>query len=249
MSIQRRATSLLFYLIAASYPALAIQVTVPMHDTPPIIDGKISPEERKAAAAMDMTKIGALEKPRYPTQVYTMATVDGIYFAFDVTEPDMDTLVTSTTQNNGAVFQDDSVQVLLTPTLDTSPDNYFHFAVNPEGIYYSNDLSTGEFVTDWKTAVTKTGVGWQAEFFIPLTAIRAPYELPHWRANFARVRPARAGQPEEISAWVNSGISLHNYKRFGYLTTPRFVGPAPESNKEFTTAPVEIISTTPRTLN
>ncbi len=223
--------------------AWSIQLNVPLVEKKPTIDGNVTAAEQQAAASLDMTRIGGLDRPRFDTKVYVAATLEGLYVGFVANEPVMDSLVTSTTQANGAVFNDDSVQVLLSPSLDTAADAYYHFAINPEGIRYSNHLITGEVVGTWEAEVKKGANSWQAEFFIPLTSIEAPYELPYWRANFARVRPARPNAAEETSAWVNPGISLHNYKRFGYLTMPRFVPPAPTDNARFTTSPVEVITT------
>lgn len=232
-------------LIVAMLPAASsgIQLTVPLVNQAPSIDGTVSAAEQSVSEELQLTRIGGLERPRFATRVFVSATLEGIYVGFIADEPSLDTLNISTTEENGAVFDDDSVQVFITPTLDTAADSYYHFAVNPDGTRYSNHLLSGDHVSNWKSAVSKSGNAWQAEFFIPLEAINAPWELPHWRANFARNRTARNDQESEISAWVNPGISLHNYKKFGYLTMPRFVGPAPTAGSEYTTTPVEIVTT------
>lgn len=234
--------TILFLIVAALVPATAwcVQVNIPLIEQKPTVDGRVSASEQAAAEPIQLTKIGGLDRPRFQTQVFVSATLDGIYVGFIAEDPRPDAAVTSTTEENGAVFDDDSVQVLLTPTLETSADSYYHFAVNPDGTRYSNHLITGETVENWESAVSKSANSWQAEFFIPLNSIDAPAELPHWRGNFARNRPARTNEDAETSVWVNPGISLHNYKRFGYLTMPRFVGPAPEGNDEFTTDPVAV---------
>jgi len=217
------------------------QLTVPLLKQEPVIDGKVSAEEQGTAASSPLIKIGGLDRPKHPTTVYVSATLKGIYVGFIAEESELDSLVTSTTKDNGAVFNDDSLQVFLTPSLDTAADAYYHFAINPSGTRYSNHLITGEVVNDWKSAVSKSGNHWEAEFFIPLTAIDAPDELPIWRANFARMRPARRNEMEEMSAWINPGISFHNYKKFGYLTMPRFVPPSPDA-APYTTETVEVIT-------
>ena len=38
-----------------------------------------------------------------------------------------------------------------------------------------------------------------------------------WRANVARVRSPREGGRPERTAWVDPGVSLHNYRRFGFI--------------------------------
>ena len=207
----------------------SIQVTVPLTNTKPDIDGSVSAIEKQNATAVDLIKVGGLDKPRFATKVYTAATYDGLYVGFVTDDPHPDNLVTSTTEENGAVFNDDSVQILISPTLETAADSYYHFAVNANGVRYSNYLLTGDTLNDWQTSVTRGKTQWEAELFIPLNTIKAPAELPYWRANFARQKPANGDTPAETTAWVNPGISLHNYKKFGYLTMPRFVPPAPGS--------------------
>lgn len=230
--------------LSAQETAPSVQMTVPLAPQSPVIDGKVTAAEQAGAVSAPMVPVGGLNAQlKYPTQVYVSATISGLYVGFIVEEPIMDALVTNAARDNEAVFNDDSVQVLITPTLDTAADAYYNFAINPRGIKYSNHLITGDVPAGWQAAASKADAGWQAEFFLPLASINAPAELPMWRANFARVRPARADQPEEISAWVNPGISLHNYKRFGYLTVPRFVPPAPTGSTR-NTGPLDLVTTT-----
>ncbi len=222
----------------------SVQLTVPMAE-PPVIDGNVTAEEKGRSVSASLAQVGGLDKQvLYPTEMFVSVTVSGLYVGFISEEPTLDSIITNATRENGAVFNDDSVQVFLTPTMDTAADAYYHFAINPAGIRYSNHLITRETVSGWQSAVTKGEKKWQAEFFIPLASINAASELPMWRANFARVRPSRGNQPEEISAWVNPGVSLHNYKKFGYLTVPRFIPPAPAALSTQTATPVAIVTTT-----
>jgi len=224
--------------------AWSVQLSVKLADEAPVIDGTVSPSEQNQADAVELTRIGGLDRPKFATKVYVSATLKGLYVGFIATEPSMESVITSTTEENGAVFDDDSLQVLITPTLDTAADSYYHFAVNTDGVRYSNHLISGEVVQNWSSAVSKVPQGWQAEFFIPLESISAPDELPYWRGNFARVRPARGNEPAETSAWINPGISLHNYKKFGYITMPRFVPAAPGATPPpYTTSTVEVFTT------
>lgn len=220
---------ILLILCCPAARAWAVQLTVPLSDKKPTVDGTISAEERQGAASLDLIKVGSLDKPKCNTKVYLKATLEGLYVAFDADEPRLNDLVTSITAENGAVFNDDSVQVLISPTMDTAADSYYHFVVNAKGIRYSNYLVNGETVQNWQSAVSQADGSWQGEFFIPLSTIKASDELPYWRANFARFKPAVGDHQAETTAWINPGISLHNYKKFGYLTMPRFV-PAPPAS-------------------
>lgn len=230
-------------LASAQLTANSVQMTVPLLAQAPTIDGKVSAAEQASAATAPLSQVGRLETElRFPTKVFVSATIAGLYVGFIADEPAMDSLVTNAARDNGAVFNDDSVQVFISPTLETAADAYYNFAINPNGVKYSNHLLTGEVVTGWQAAVSKGETSWQAEFFIPLGSIKAPAELPMWRANFARVHPARDNQPEETSAWVDPGMTLHNYKKFGYLTVPRFVPPAPTASTRLT-GPLDQVTT------
>jgi hypothetical protein len=220
--------------------AAAVQVTVPLLSKAPVIDGTITAAEQKSAAKVTLGLAGDFGKPHYQTNAWIAATLDGIYVGFVANEPDLAHMVTSTTQVNGPVFQDDSVQIFLAPARDTASDNYYQFAVNSAGVRFSDFAGSNASVKTWKSAVAKGTGEWSAEFFIPLESIDAPQDLPFWRANLARVRPARGSEKTETSAWVYTGSSLYNYTRFGFLTMPSFVPKAP-------TGTVASIST--RTLN
>lgn len=233
-------------LLGCTVSGFAVQLKVPLNADAPKIDGVVSAEEQSHAASVDLGPAGTLQKPRHNTKVYVSGTLDGLYVGFIADDPNPSADITSATEENGAVFNDDSVQILITPTLDTSADAYYHFAVNPSGVRYSTYLLTGDSVSNWKSATSKTATNWQAEFFIPLDSIKAPQELPYWRVNFARYYPARGSETEETSAWVNPGAVLHNYKRFGYMTMPRFVPAAPTGNTPYTTSTVEVFTTASR---
>lgn len=224
-------------------------ITVPLKSDEPNIDGKVSAEEQTGAESFSLVKLAALDAPKHGTKVYVFATLKGLYVGFVAEEPKLDTLVSSVTKENGAVFNDDSVQILITPTFETAADSYYNFAVNSNGIRYSDHLIERQPVQGWTSAVSKGDGRWEAEFFIPLGAIGASQELPMWRANFARVRPERNGEPAETTAWINPGVSLHNYKKFGYMTMPRFVpgatSPAKAVRRSTQTSDTELSSVPP----
>lgn len=227
------------------------QVEVPLLNEEPVIDGKLTPAEKAACAAISLQRTASLEPATYKTTVYVGVTMKGLYVGFVAEDTDLSLLTGAETPKNGAVFQDDSVQVFVSPTLDVMADAYYHFAVNAYGVSYSSNLMERAPVANWQVATSKgeattgsqTGSGaWEAEFFIPLRAINAPDELPGWRANFARYRPARGSQVAETSAWMDTGVSLFNYRKFGYLKMPRLV-PAPAQSVTPDSAPAQTTTT------
>jgi hypothetical protein len=199
-------------------PAAALNIlTLPVFERSATIDGKISPEEIANIAGTTMTLQGSLDKPKLSTTFYTYATPKYIYAAFDCQEPQPDKLVTNARRENGAVFMDDSVQFFICPSQEANRTNYYHFSVNAAGQRYSLNMANDQPVNGWQSAVQRTAKGWSAEITIPLTMIKASADSQFWRANAARFRPAKGSEAEETSVWVDTGTTLHNFRRFGYL--------------------------------
>ncbi len=198
---------------------------IPKIDFSPRIDGLVTPRERSGCQVTTLTLMGAFQRPKHETFVYTCATRDALYVGFVCADPEPKALVTSVTAENGPVMKDDSVEMVLCPALYGERNNYFHFAMNAAGVKYSWDSEFDRPVTGWTGKASVTPGGWEAEFLIPYTSIRGRTDISHWRGNFVRTRPARSGQPEEVSVWNDPGMTIHNYRKFGFL---RFVKPKEE---------------------
>lgn len=209
------AVSVLFF--AGFACAQTMQVTVPHFSKNPTIDGHVSSDEQSGAAKLSMTLVGGLEKPKYATTVYLFTNEGGLYLGFVCDEPAMNTIVHKAGKDNGPVFDDDSVQLFLSPNREATKTNYFHFAVNTDGNKYSNSMQDDRPVEAWQAGASKGDKAWQAEIFVPFSVLGGETESPYWRMNVARERPERSGEKEETTAWINPGASLHNYKRFGFV--------------------------------
>lgn len=220
-----------------------VQATIPKTNVVEV-DGKITPAEKSASKLISLSKIGTREVPSNKTDVHVAATDKGLYFGFVCSSPSENYRIKSAKAND-AVFEDESVQIFITPNQDATTDNYFHFAVNPRGHVYSNRAANNKPLANWDAKVTSDTKSWIAEIFIPLSAIDAPLNQPYWRANVARNAHCE-GEEAEVSAWVNPAIlfgsdqttstasaelSLHNYKRFGFFTVPSFIPPPPGDNQ------------------
>lgn len=229
-------------LAATAAPAAGSLAEIPVFaNAQPEVNGTITDAEKSGAAALKMTTLGSLDKPKHDTTVYVGMTTSALYVGFDCPDPAPDKLVTNITERNGAVFTDDSVQVLVAPENEATSQNYYHFAVNAAGVPYSINMAFEEEVHDWTSAVAKTPTGWQAEFLIPFRSIRGKTTMAFWRANFARVRAAREGEPEDTTVWSDPATTIHNFKRFGFLrlTTP--------DARQIATTPTATAITPPRT--
>lgn len=200
------------------------RLEVPQMERVPEIDGILSQAELDQTVSAPLQKIVSRENPSHATTVYVGATKQGLYVAFRAEDTSMESLTGADTDPTGAVPQDDSVQILITPTPEVTVDQYYHFAINPYGVTYARYIQGAGMVDGWEAKSRRlqdNGAGsWEAEFYIPFKTLRAREGRPTWRANFARFRPGRDNEPEETSAWFNPGISLFNYNRFGFLAMP-----------------------------
>ncbi|GIX44293.1 MAG: hypothetical protein KatS3mg130_0701 [Candidatus Sumerlaea sp.] len=223
-----RALTIVLMLVfaAVSYGGGLIQI--PRGDFLVRINGEISPTEIEAASSATLAKLGSLEQPRYPTIVYFRATETALYLGFDCRDTTATPAVVSVRDNNGPVTRDDSVELVIAPTLQAEKNNYFHFAVNAAGVRYSRDMEFDRPVEDWSAAAKPSPTGWQAEMLIPFTSVRGRFEVPYWRGNVGRNRVARPNEPQEVSIWNQCGVTIHNYKKFGFFKFVR----APEPEQE-----------------
>lgn len=223
-SVRIACLCVLYGTIAATLHATGY-LGIPLTDREPRIDGLVTPRERAVCSVTTFTALGKLSLPKHQTTLYSCATRKGLYLGFVCEDPDPSALVTSVTTENGPVMKDDSVEIVLAPALVAERDNYFHFAVNAIGVKYSWDAQLDRPVSGWLAKAGPTPAGWEAEFFIPFAAVRGRHTLSHWRGNFQRNRPARRGEKPETSVWFDPGLTIHNYKKFGFL---RFEQPKEE---------------------
>lgn len=203
-------------LLTGASAGSALITELPAARTAPTLDGRVRPEEIGGAAQVKLSVLGGVDRPKHPTTAYLALTTSALYIGFICEDGDPAGLVCRAA-DDGPVFLDDSVQLFISPDAEPSRTNYFHFAVNPSGARYSCRLSDDQALRGWQSATSRTEKGWESEMLIPLDLIGASVRARYWRANVARERPARGSDPTETTAWVNPGMSLHNYRRFGFL--------------------------------
>lgn len=198
--------------------AAPLQVDVAQVGALPPVDGVLDLAAIERATEIDLVRVGSMDRAKNGTTVSVMASREGLYFAFRCLDSDPASIRSRVTRENGAVFEDDSVQIFLVPNMEVRANNYFHFSVNSAGVRYSNRMMNDRPVEDWVSATRTTSEGWEAEVFIPYRSFGADLRVSRtMRGNLARNRPARSPeQRAELTAWVDPGVSLHNYRRFGF---------------------------------
>ncbi len=217
-------TGILLALFACALPRSAAQAegtlpsvpaVIPRLTTPPIIDGRLAPDEWR----------GALEVPGFvhntsgaPAQPATSARIghDGktLYLALSCGEPAMaKRKQTKFEERDPRAWENESVEVFLCPGEDQA--SYLHFIVDVLNQRYDAlGADSHGFNPDWKSAVSVSESGWSVELALPFSSLGAKPVAPGdaWLVNLYRNR--HAGGASEPGAWSPSGGSFNLTSKF-----------------------------------
>lgn len=148
-----------------------------------------------------------------------------LYIAIRVSEPELGCLKIKEFRRDGAISQDDSIEVMIDPYGDRY--DYFHFMVNAAGVKYDARHSHEGLFHDvgwnsnWQVA-TKIGFNeWTLEMAIPFSELHLnrKSEGP-WTFNIARHR--WAGNKIELSSFSLMKDTFHDAERFSKLRMSEF---------------------------
>jgi len=123
-------------------------------------------------------------------------TEDGLYFALTAFDQDPEGIVATQLKRDADLSGDDHFAIVLDPFLDQR--NGYAFLFNALGAR-EDALVRGGVTLDkdwdglWEVAARRTGNGWVAEGFIPLSTLSFNSEAPAWGVNLERFR-ARTGE-------------------------------------------------------
>lgn len=186
--------------------------TLPIVEKSPVIDGVIHAAEWKDALVLeDFVSIKPHEE-HTATKSYVVTDGSYLYIAFQCSEPNQKGMVTQTIadEQDGAVWNDDSVEVFLDP--GNTGKVYYHLIINSEGtLYDAQVINQRANSAAWSSeAVIRTGrtsEGWEVEIALPLTSVRHLFSGGEIVGlNLARNR--HAGGEENL---VNSSIAGGHY--------------------------------------
>lgn len=168
-------TALILSGICTSAIALEIpEVTLPLMPAAPVIDGKISAEEWKYAAAMDGSCFNSKKSGElFPAEMQFFVGADSRNLYISVrSEYGPAGLVQKMLPQEGNVdtFNDDSIETIIIPDLTAKQKSIFHSNVNNRGAIYKVGKVNGAIVPfhgRWISKGTvKDGV-WEFEMSIP----------------------------------------------------------------------------------
>jgi len=124
------------------------------------------------------------------TEAWLHHDTSHLYIGVRSHEPILRDVLSEATARDGAVREDDSIEILL----DTNRDqkSFHHFAVNPEGVLYdaNGKDATWNSTARVATAREEKKRAWTAEMAIPLKEIEADLAAhPTWGFQMTRNRP------------------------------------------------------------
>lgn len=186
--------------------------SVPSTNAAITVDGKLDEPAWQTAAVVNLTHTADGARAKIGAEVKVIRDATSLYIGFTCPEPNMAALVAGVTERDGAVYNDDSVEVFLAPNTVGLP--YYHFVVGAGGGTWDDRTGDKTWNTRWTSAITRDAASWTAEIAIPFSSLNAS-PTGSWRANLARNR--RPDGPAFIT-WSTPNGSYHTPDRFGSIT-------------------------------
>lgn len=149
-----------------------------------------------------------------------------IYMGLEMEEPRIsDFSINAAERDDGAIWRDDTVEVMIDP--DGDGWSYFHFAINPAGVFRDSNRPIGmppagdvSFRSDAGVAATIDENGmWTVEIKVSAASLGAEI-VPggNWLMNVVRARKAGEG---EVSSWFDGQV--HETDSFRRVTFGRSI--------------------------
>jgi len=192
------------------------QTWVAPTNKPPQIDGRLDEEVWSAARPVVLGELerGGETSPR--TEVRLVHAGGVLYVGCRLAEPKMDQLKRTVSQRDGPAYQDDSVELFLSPH---PARGYFQIIISATGaIFDRRDRGDpAAWNCDAKAAAVLGQSGWSLEVAVPMAALEVGQKVPaRWRANIYRNR--QAGPEGALQAFSPTFSGDYDVpKRFGQL--------------------------------
>ncbi|MEI6500025.1 MAG: sugar-binding protein [Armatimonadota bacterium] len=187
-------------------------VSVPKVKAAPKIDGIIEPAEWANAAPLSpFVLVGGQGQPVNATSVWVMYDDHSLYIAAVLTDPNPAGLKATTTDRDGPVWEDDSLELFF--DTDDQRKSYIHIAVNPKEVQYDAYLKDRSADYRWKARCATLAGAWSVEFELPFANDFPPALGVKWGFSAAR----HCAADGEISAWDRKQASFHEVANFGSL--------------------------------
>jgi hypothetical protein len=178
---------------------LSVSLAHAAEPTPTIrIDGDLSDIAWQKARAIEAFKTFDGKETKAATTGLAMTDADFLYLAFRCEEPLMDSLQTTPVPRDGAVYNNDCIEVFIAPF--EKRDDFYHVIVDASGQIYDALTRGGQQDNRYEIPVIaqtqKQPDGWTLEMAIPLC------DLGLSNAREALMNFGRERKPEsELSSW------------------------------------------------
>lgn len=188
----------------------------------PEIDGTLKSPLWQQCPPLDLGECTAEKPGPFKTTARLLFDPTHLYVAFECAESDTAGLKQDCTVRDGAVWEDDCVELFVTGDIR---EGYFHFAVNPAGaLMDARTRGTNRDDAAWNSsavakASVEAGKGWTVTMSVPLKELGAYVgEGQTWVLNLNRTRPARGGQGIAEWSWAVMGSNdYHQVRDFGQV--------------------------------
>lgn len=213
---------LLLLIVLVATPVLcmaALPDVVPgWAEKPPSIDGKLDDAcwaGANQAGTFANTSNG--REAKWGTRAKIACDEDAFYVSF-VCQLPPDTPEPVHRQDGSPVWQDESVELFITPTGSPNDSNLHQFVVNVAGAKSFLRIHEVQRQGDWQAAVSRQGSEWTAEMRIPYSIFQnAGANEVSWRIAFCR----NAIAPEEYSSWPYVAGRFAYYWNHANLKEPK----------------------------
>lgn len=192
------------------------ELTAPRGEAP-VIDGELDdPCWQGAAVARDFVLLGTGTPATQRTEVWVLFDDEHLFLGFTCQEDRLEEVKFAVTQRDGAVYEDDCVEVFLSPYPGAQP--YYHFVANILGTQRDDVGTEADWNAEWTVKTSHAADRWFAEVAVPFGELSIPGDAPEaWAFNLAREERPHG----ELSTWSPCQSGFHEPQNFGRL---RFAG-------------------------
>jgi hypothetical protein len=198
--------------------ALAEDVFIPMQNADIQVDGKLIEKEwLNAATVENFYELNSNQTfAKQSTQVKFWCNGKSIYIGFICHEKNMNQLKTHQTKRDDSVWNDDCVEIFLSPHVNADP--YYQFVVNAIGTQCDIKVSNHGMTKDpswngrWQAKSTQNAEGYAVEIQLPFQMFGRP-DSETWRIAFARENKASGSN----SSWPPMRGGFHEPVRYANL--------------------------------
>lgn len=183
-----------------------------------VVDGKLDePVWNKATSLNSLFILNSKNlHAKEATQVKYWHNGKSLFIGFICSTKNLDDLKANMKRKDSSVWDDDCIEVFLSPSPDAEP--YYHFIVNSIGtkadfMVRSNGMNKDiNWNGNWKAAAIKTPKGYNVEMELPFKMFGKPAAMT-WRGAFARENKVIG----EYSCWPVMRGGFHNPSQFAIL--------------------------------